>query len=209
MFAFFAITFIIILAAISPGPDFFLIVKNSLLHNRKAGLLTAAGVSSSLLIHSSYCIIGLGVLITQSPVLFDAIKYLGAAYLITIGVKCLLAKRTHANFSHFHHVAGTVKSSKLFMEGLLCNLLNPKAILFILAFFTLIIKPDTPWPSRIGYGLEISVIHLIWFSILAVIITHKNVKMHLDAAQYYIIKLMGIVLMSFGGYIALAKIAVI
>lgn len=209
MFTFFAITLIIILAAVSPGPDFFLVVKNSLLYNRKAGLLTAAGVASSLLIHSSYCIVGLGVLITQSLVIFNLIKYLGAGYLIYIGIKSLLAKRTHPNYLHLHHISGTVKSSKIFTEGLLCNLLNPKAILFILAFFTLIIKPNTPWLSRIGYGLEISLIHLIWFSILAMIITHKSVKSRLDALQHYIIKLMGIVLISFGTYIAFSKMVLI
>lgn len=209
MFAFFAITLIIILAAISPGPDFFLVVKNSLLHDRKAGLMTAAGVATSLLIHSSYCIVGIGVLITHSPVVFDLIKYLGAAYLIYIGIKSLLAKRTHVNYLQLKPISGKVQSRKIFIEGLLCNLLNPKAILFILAFFTLIIKPNTPWFSRIGYGLEISLIHLVWFSILATIITHKNVKSKLDNAQYVIIKLMGIVLISFGSYIAFSKMAII
>lgn len=207
MFAFLTITLIILLAAISPGPDFFLVVKNSLLHDRRAGIFTAMGVASSLLIHASYCIVGLGIVISQSEVAFNSIKYLGAAYLIYIGVKSLLAKRTHLDYSKLQHTSGVIKDSQTFVEGLLCNLLNPKAILFILAFFTLILKPGTPWPARIGYGLEISLIHLIWFSILAVIITHKNVKTRLDAAQYYIIKVMGVVLIAFGSHIAFLKIA--
>lgn len=207
MLAFFTITLIIMLAAISPGPDFFLVVKNALLHDRRAGIFTAAGVASSLLIHSSYCIVGLGMLITHSVVAFNIIKYLGAAYLIYLGVKSLLAKRTHVNYSKLKHTTTPVTGRQSFTEGLLCNLLNPKAILFILAFFTLILKPGTPWFARIGYGLEISLIHLIWFSILAVIITHKNVKTRLDAAQYYIIKVMGVVLIAFGSHVAFLKMA--
>lgn len=207
MVTFFTITLIIMLAAISPGPDFFLVVKNSLLHDRRAGIFTAMGVASSLLIHSSYCIVGLGILVSQSEIAFNIIKYLGAAYLIYIGVKSLLAKRTHVDYSKLKHTSTQVKGRQIFIEGLLCNLLNPKAILFILAFFTLILKPGTPWPERIGYGLEIALIHLIWFSILAVIITHKKVKSRLDVAQYYIIKVMGVVLIAFGSHIAFLKMA--
>ncbi len=205
MFAFLTITFIILLAAISPGPDFFLVVKNALLHDRKAGIFTAIGVASSLLIHASYCIVGLGIMIAQSVVAFDAIKYLGAAYLVYLGIKSLLAKRTHLDYSKLKHASKAIKNSQLFLEGFLCNLLNPKAILFILAFFTLILKSNTSWFERIGYGIEISIIHLVWFSILAVIITHKNVKSHIDAVQYYIIKIMGVVLIAFGSHIAFLK----
>lgn len=207
MIAFFTITLIILLAAISPGPDFFLVVKNALHHDRKAGIFTALGVASSLLVHSSYCIVGLGIIITQSVIAFDMVKYLGAAYLIYLGVKCLLAKRTHVDYSSIKHTAVNVSHGQVFLEGFFCNLFNPKAILFMLAFFTLILKPGTPWIAQIGYGLEISLIHAVWFSILAVIITHKQVKMRLDTIQYYIIKVMGVVLIAFGSHIALLKMA--
>lgn len=206
MVEFFAISLIIVLAAISPGPDFFLVVKNALHHGRRAGVCTAAGVSVSLLIHSSYCVVGLGIIIAHSMVAFSVIKYVGAAYLIYLGVKCLLAKRSHSHFSSLKHSAVVVSPREMFIQGLLCNLLNPKAILFILAFFTLILKPETSWAARIGYGLEIAWVHLIWFSSLAMMITHKRVKSHLDEAQYYIIKMMGMVLIAFGSHIALLKI---
>lgn len=207
MISFFTITLIILLAAISPGPDFFLVVKNALQHDRKAGIFTALGVASSLLVHSSYCIVGLGIIISTSVLAFDIVKYVGAAYLMYLGVKCLLAKRGHVDYSSLKHATAKVNHQQVFLEGFFCNLLNPKAILFMLAFFTLIVKPGTPWVEQIAYGIEISLIHAIWFSILAIMITHKHVKARLDAIQYYIIKVMGVVLIAFGSHIALLKMA--
>jgi len=202
MTEFFTITLIIILAAISPGPDFALVVKNSIQYTRKDGIFTALGVSCSLLIHSIYCILGLAIIISQSLLMFSIIKYLGAAYLIYIGVKGLLAKRKEVigiQARAHHHTMGPVKA---FTQGLLCNLLNPKAIMFILAFFTLIMKPSTSWLAQIGYCLEIALIHLLWFSWLATMITHHRVKENLSKIEYYIVKVMGFVLIGFGARIA-------
>jgi len=203
MTEFFAITLIIILAAISPGPDFAIVIKNALMHNRKSGIFTALGVSCSLLIHASYCILGLAIIISQSLLLFSIIKYLGAAYLIYIGIKSLMAKRpsTHIQTQTNHTPLNAFQS---FTQGFLCNLLNPKAIMFILAFFTLIINPSTSWLAQFSYGIEIGLVHAIWFGWLAIMITHQRIKASLNKAQYYIVKAMGAVLVGFGLHIALS-----
>ena len=201
MTEFFPITLIIILAAISPGPDFAMVIKNALLHNRKSGIFTALGVSCSLIIHSAYCILGLAIIISQSLLLFSIIKYIGAAYLIYIGIKSLLAKKSVTEIKE-KTCNTTLNIFQAFLQGLLCNLLNPKAIMFILAFFTLIIKPSTSWTTQFGFGMEIALIHLLWFSWLAVMITHQRVKTNLNKVQHYIVKAMGIVLIGFGARIA-------
>ena len=90
---FLSISLLILLAAISPGPDFAMVTKNSLLYSRKHGVYCALGISMSLLIHTVYCVLGLAVIISKSLLAFTVIKYLGAAYLTYIGVKSLLAKR--------------------------------------------------------------------------------------------------------------------
>ena len=194
-------TLIMLLAAISPGPDFALVVKNALLHTRKAGIYSAIGVSCSLLIHASYCILGLAIIISQSLLLFSIIKYFGAAYLIYIGIKSLLAKLTVAQIADqkYKNVLSPVQA---FMQGFLCNLLNPKAILFILSFFTLIINPTISWAGKFGFGLEIALIHCLWFSWLAIMITYQPVKAKLDKVQHYVVKAMGMVLIGFGARIA-------
>src|SRR5690242_773964 len=100
---FLAITLLIVLAAISPGPDFALVVKNSLAYKRTAGIYTALGVSCSLGIHATYSILGLAIIISKSLLLFSLIKYLGAAYLIYIGAQSLLAKREELQKMNMSH----------------------------------------------------------------------------------------------------------
>ena len=198
---FLSITLLIILAAISPGPDFAMVTKNSLMYTRRHGIATALGVSISLLIHASYCILGLALVVSQSLLAFNLIKTIGAIYLIYIGTKSLLAKRTHLpmTYQHSFHMI-TVKQA--FYQGFWGNLLNPKAIMFLLAFFTLIVKPDASTWLAASFAIEISIIHMIWFSLLSYILTHRHVKKHLARMQYYIVKVMGVLLVAFGVRIA-------
>ena len=201
MHEFLSISILIVLAAISPGPDFAVVTKNSLLYSRKTGIYTALGVSVSLLIHAVYCILGLAIIISQSLLAFSIIKYCGAAYLIYIGISGLLAKRGTIEWDASQAQA-MITNKQAFYQGLLCNLLNPKAIMFLLAFFTLIVKPGLSVVFEMGYGLEIALIHMIWFSCLAYIMTHHAVKAHLSQIQFYIVKAMGAVLVAFGVRIA-------
>ena len=115
---------------------------------------------------------------------------MGAAYLIYIGTKSLLAKQTVMEIKE-EITQDQLDTYQGFFQGLLCNLLNPKAIMFILAFFTLIINPSSSWLEQFGYGIEISLIHFIWFSWLALMITHRHVKDSLKKVQHYVIKIMG------------------
>jgi RhtB (resistance to homoserine/threonine) family protein len=202
MSEFITISLIIMLAAISPGPDFAIVVRNALLRNRQCGIFTALGVSCSLLIHSAYCILGLAIIISQSLILFNVIKYIGAAYLIYLGTKSLLAKNSVMQVQQ-QATNDTMNAYQGFMQGLLCNLLNPKAIMFILAFFTLIVSPSSSWLEQFGFGIEIALIHFIWFSWLALMITHQRVRARLNQIQHYIVKVMGVALIGFGARIAL------
>ncbi|EKD73931.1 MAG: hypothetical protein ACD_45C00140G0001, partial [uncultured bacterium] len=172
---FLSITLLIMLVAISPGPDFAMVTKNSLLYSRKSGVFTALGVSTSLLIHGVYCILGLAMIISQSLLLFNIIKYLGAAYLIYIGIKGIFSKHETSKFNLMHS-SNTITNQRAFYQGLLCNLLNPKAIMFLLAFFTLIVKPGSTLLAEMWYGFEIAFIHMIWFSSLAYMMTHRIIK---------------------------------
>lgn len=202
MLQFLAITLLIILAAISPGPDFAMVTKNALFYHRKAGVYTALGVSSSLLIHATYCILGLAIVISKSLLAFSIIKYLGASYLVYIGIKSLLAKREMTTINSDHKSHRNLNNWQAFRQGLLCNLLNPKAIMFLLAFFTLVVKPGSNLLIELSYGFEIAIIHLVWFSLLAYILTHKYVKTSINKVQFYIVKLMGSLLIGFGIRIA-------
>ena len=91
-----------LLAAISPGPDFVMVVRNSLTYSRRSGIFTSLGISLALGIHLFYCAAGIGYLISTSVVLFTMIKLLGAGYLIYMGVGSMMAKRSKLDLTATH-----------------------------------------------------------------------------------------------------------
>ena len=80
------------LGILSPGPDFFMVIKNAARYRRLPAMMTAFGITCGVLTHMSYCVAGLAVVITTTPWLFDILKYAGAAYLIWVGLLALLAR---------------------------------------------------------------------------------------------------------------------
>ena len=85
-----AVALITVLAVISPGPDFAMVTRNSYAFGRRSGLIAALGIACGVQVHVFYTVFGIAVIITQSPMLFMAMKWLGAGYLIYLGIKSLL-----------------------------------------------------------------------------------------------------------------------
>lgn len=96
-------TLLQMVALISPGPDFAIIVRNSLIYSRKTALLTALGIATGILTHVTYTLLGLGFIISQTAWLFRLFTYLGASYLIYIGYKGLRAKKAGLGISKVSH----------------------------------------------------------------------------------------------------------
>ncbi len=203
---FFSVALISLLGAMLPGPDFAIVTKNSLFHSRKSGYFTSLGVATAIMVHMSYCVLGLALVISSSLLLFSLIKYVGATYLIYLGVMSLFSKQSKKIFSS----NGELKKSEIsnfasFRQGFLCNLLNPKATLFFLSLFTVIIKPGTPFSAQIVYASEIVLIAMAWFCTLTVILSHPYIKHSLEKAEKYIAKILGVFLIGFGTVLAFVK----
>lgn len=196
---FFSIGLIALLGAMLPGPDFAVVTKNSIFHSRRSGYFTSFGVGAAILIHMSYCVLGLAIVISSSLFLFDLIKYIGACYLIYLGIKSFLSKQSKEIFSSNKKIKKTeISNFASFKQGFLCNLLNPKATLFFLSLFTVIIKPATPFSWQVVYALEIFFVAVTWFCSLTVILSHSYIKQLLEKAEIYIAKFLGIFLIGFG-----------
>lgn len=90
---FVTIGIISLLAAMSPGPDFAVVTKNSLFGSRTTGLYTAVGVGLGIFLHVGYSLVGIGLVISQSIFIFSIIKYVGAAYLLYLGYQLLKVKK--------------------------------------------------------------------------------------------------------------------
>ena len=196
---FFTVGLVVLLGAMLPGPDFAIVAKNSLLHSRRSGLFTSLGVVCATLVHMSYCVLGLALVISESIVFFNLIKYVGALYLIYLGIQSFLTKTPQQLVSLDPKAKHSAQSNSLsFRQGFLCNLLNPKATLFFLALFTVLIKPDTPLGWKLIFAFEICVVAFLWFCSLTFILSHSRVKRLLEKAEKYISKLLGVFLVGFG-----------
>ena len=177
------------LAVISPGPDFAMVVKTAITQLRRIAIYNAFGIALGVIVHVSYCILGLAVVINQSVLLFNFIKYLGAAYFIYLGIQSLLIKKTNnANrlAMRVKDVQNNITPVVAIKRGFFCNVLNPKATLFFLGLFTLVINPNTSRVMQLAYGLEIFLITFFWFALLALMITHPFVKSRITHWQHVI-----------------------
>lgn len=203
---FFSIALIALLGAMLPGPDFAIVTKNAILHSRKSGYFTALGIGAAILVHMSYCLFGLAIVISNSILLFNSIKYIGATYLIYLGFTSLFSKQPNKIFQSTRNIKKkNISNVTSFKQGFLCNLLNPKATLFFLSLFTVLIKPDTPFSWQLIYAAEIFFIATIWFILLTIILSHPYIKRLLQNAEKYIAKTLGAFLICFGIALAFLK----
>ena len=191
------------LGMISPGPDFFLVLKNSLSYNRKMALMTCLGVISAIAIHMSYCVAGIAVLITATPWLYNALRYAGAAYLLWIGIKELLAKSSATTYISKQTQPINVTAKAAFMQGLLCNLLNPKAALFFLAIFTQLLNVDSTITDKLLVAFIIWLEALLWWPLVVFIFQTQIVQRRYFKLQFIIDKLLGVILILLGVKVAL------
>lgn len=192
MEGYWTIAIIALLAAISPGPDFVVVAQYALAGHRRGAMMVSLGVGAGVLVHVSYCVLGLAVVIAHSVVLFRLIQYCGAAYLIYLGVKGIFSGFQASSFSQ--RKVQDVSSWRGFRVGLLTNVLNPKCSLFLLSIFTLVVKPQTPLWVQWMYGLELMVITLLWFMGLSYGLTGRRLQLRLLALQPLICRIMGVVL---------------
>lgn len=202
---FLAIITISIFMAISPGPDFFMVSRNSIMYNRTAGIYSAIGVSLAIWIHVAYSIAGLAILISKSIFLFSIIKYIGAAYLIFIGFKTIFSKRNIKQDNIKKETIEKVSKFESFKTGFISNALNPKTTIFFLSIFTQIVNTNTSLVVQIIYGAIISLMHFIWFYSVAYFFSHPLILNKFQRYQKRIEMLVGAALIIFGIKVAFTK----
>ncbi|TRX57516.1 LysE family translocator [Thalassomonas sp. M1454] len=184
------------LAVASPGPDFAVIVKQSLTQGRRKAIYSSLGIGSGILLHVTYSLIGIGLLIASDPILFNVLTYIAAAYLFYIGVQGVLAK-PHEQLK-VENKASVLEqtNSKAFMTGFLVNGLNVKATLFFVSLFSLVISEQTPVLVQSIYGLYMAIATAAWFSFLSYVLTIEHIRVKLLSKGHVVDKIMGIVLIA-------------
>ena len=194
-----------ILAVMSPGPAFAMIVRNSLVYSKKTAIFSSIGLGFGVGLHIFYCLFGIGLLISKSIVLFSILKYIGAGYLFFIGYQSL-----NPNISSLNIASKSKKKDisevHAFKIGFITNATNPRATLFFLSIFTQVINPNTPLFIQILYGLEMMVAEMLWFIFVSSIFSHKIIKGRLEKIQFFAERLMGIILIGLGIKLLLSSI---
>lgn len=204
--SFLAIGTIYFVAVVSPGPDFAMTMRNSLLYSRKAGLFGALGTTTGMCIHLTYTVLGIGYLITQMPWLLDTIKIIGASYLIYIGYKSFRSKKPimeDINLTKGSKAPSTLTPFQAFRAGFLTNALNPMVILLFLGILSGYVDENTPLTIQLLYGLMIVIISLSWFALVAICFSHEKVQKQFQKLGHWLERITGGLLITFGLKLAL------
>jgi threonine/homoserine/homoserine lactone efflux protein len=137
-----------LLLNVTPGPDMLFIVGQAAAHGRRAGVLAALGVGAGCRAHVLLAALGVSALLATSPLAFMVLKWVGAAYLVWVGLSMLRNPPAVAP-------PRVTPAASVFRQGVLTNVLNPKVALFFLAFLPQFIVPDAPAqvPAFIALGL--------------------------------------------------------
>jgi threonine/homoserine/homoserine lactone efflux protein len=150
-----------------PGPAVLYIVSRSIDQGRTAGLLSAAGVTSGTLVHIAAAAIGLSSLVLASAVAFDVVRYAGAAYLVLLGLRRLLTR--HADELDEERTPRSLR--RIYTQGVVVNLLNPKTIVFIFAFIPQFVDVEAGrvWVQIVFLGLTLAGLGLLSDSLYAIV----------------------------------------
>jgi RhtB (resistance to homoserine/threonine) family protein len=202
---FLTVALIHLLAVASPGPDFAVVVRESVAHGRRAGTWTALGVGSAIFLHVGYSLLGIGLIVSQSIVLFNVLKWLAAAYLLYIGFKALRAKPAVPGADTVAALPVERSAGAAYRAGFMTNGLNPKATLFFLSLFTVVINPHTPLAVQAGYGVYLAVATAAWFCLVALLFSQQRVRAGFARMGHWFDRTMGAVLIALGVKIALTE----
>ena len=198
----FTVITITILAVLSPGPDFAMVTRNSLVMSRRTGVLTAFGISLGVWVHVAYTLMGVGLLLGQSLVLFGIVKLLGALYLMYVGIQ-MLRSRPDAQLKE--KPIQPLSDWGAVRMGFLTNALNPKTTLFVVSVFSQVVQPGAPWWVLVSYGLFISAAHGAWFTAVACVLATPAIRHRVLQKAQWLNRGIGAVLMAMGIALALAR----
>ena len=224
---FLLITSVHLLAAASPGPDFVLVSQQTLAKGRRTGLICSLGITFGLAIHIIYSVLGLATVIAHSQPLLTAIKWLGGSYLIYLGWQGIQAKPKRPldsansadatdsvlsvsqdkltdqstlskNISNKKPSSNTESTVAILRRGFFCNVFNPKAPVYFVAIFTLVLSPDIPLWQLAIYGVWMMVLQMAWFSTVVMLLSIPAVHRRFQRFEHWIDRVLGTAMIVLG-----------
>ena len=191
----FTIIGICVLGAVLPGPSLAVVLKHTLGGGRRRGSLAAVSHAIGIGFYALICISGLALIITNSPKLFINLQWIGAGYLLWLGIKGLISQ-PNKNLPEVS-LNGAVR------DGFLIVFLNPKVAIFFIALFSQLVGPDTSLPVRFVYVTTAMVIDGGWYLLVVWLFSNPAWLAILQQKSVWIERFFGLILVSFAGKLAI------
>lgn len=211
---FFATTVIVLVV---PGPDFVVVTRNTVVRGRAAGLATAAGIATGLAGYTALAVLGLTVVIATSETALAVLRFAGAAYLVFLGARALLAlwrgrhrpdgQNAPGDSGHpaVESASGGAGAHSAFLQGLLNNSLNPKALVFFLGFLPQFVTPgDSATAQTLFLGSCVVALAVVWWVCYVMAIDRISALLRRRRVRQGVELTSGVALTAFGVALAVA-----
>lgn len=185
---------ICIMGALSPGPSLALVVKNTLHGGQQQGYATAISHGLGVALYALVTAAGIGIIIVQSPVLFSIIQYAGAAFLLYLGIKALLAKKQSLNIEETDNRQITKVNG--WRDGFLIAFLNPKLAIFFLALFSQFVTADASWQQKLIMTSTVGLVDMLWYCLVTFGISRGPVLNKLKSNAHIVDRVTGVFLVT-------------
>jgi threonine/homoserine/homoserine lactone efflux protein len=193
---------VILLAAMSPGPDFVIVTRNAMLSGRRAGTACAAGIAVGVFTWAIVTALGIAGLLAASAVAFTVVKLAGAAYLVLLGVRALLAARRGGYEAPTQAPGRASGGLRAFRQGLVTNLLNPKVAVFFTALLPQFLPTTATTADHLLLAGVAASVSLVWFVLLTNVVSALRRFLTATRVRRTIDTIMGTVLVALGLRIA-------
>jgi len=180
---------ICILGALSPGPSLALVIKNTLSGGQEQGYATAISHGLGVALYAAITATGIGIIIAESPIIYTIIQYSGAAFLVYLGVKSLLAKKGSMSESNEHQTNASNLNG--WRDGFLIAFLNPKLAIFFLALFSQFVDDNATWQQNLIMTATVGTIDAVWYCLVTFGISRGSIINKLRANSHIIDKVAG------------------
>ena len=185
---------ICLLGAMSPGPSLAVVLQQTLSGGRKNGLIAAVTHGLGIGFYALLCISGIAVMITTSPMLFTALQWLGAIYLLWLGIKGLRAKKPATTA-----MSDAPSSGSAARDGFLVVFLNPKVAVFFIAMFSQVIGSETTILEKLAYAATALFIDMGWYMIVAWSFSNPRWLGRLRKNSVWFERIFGVILIALAG----------
>jgi RhtB (resistance to homoserine/threonine) family protein len=189
------------LVMVTPGPDMLLVLRNTFIAGRRGGLRTSCGVLCGNLVHITYCLLGIGWVISQSIVMFAALKYAAAAYLVYLGIMSLRSRGASLDVN----LQRRPPQENWLLQGFINNVLNPKGALFYLGVFTVVITPGTSAGVMVVLVSGMLLVSASFWLLFVVTLDRPAIRGWVARSQRAVSRVFGAVLIVMGVRVAFAK----